>query len=172
LINSIQKRIMQPIKTTIMRSFQFAICFLFLSLTANTLYSQEFFEELTAKEWEGSGTLMGAEANFEMQWAWVLDQQFLRLEFQNSRGSSTFKGHGYYRIEGGTTVSGMWFDARGFFFPLSGTLNENVLTINWGTPETEQGRTVYTLISSENIKVTDYILKDGEYLQFGEAQYQ
>lgn len=94
-------------------------------------------------EWEGSGTLMGNTAEFSMKWEQVLNSQFYKLTFRNSIPNVSFSmnAHAYYKVTDDGTVSGYWFDSRGISFPLSGSTEENTITINWGTPEIEQGRT-------------------------------
>lgn len=130
---------------------------------------------LVKQEWKGFGVLMGKEATFKMKWKKVLNDKFLKLEFENKRksGDNTyipFKANAYYKIIE-DKIEGHWFDSRGVSFPLSGVLQNNSITIFWGTEETEKGKTVYTYTKLENIVVEDFIFKNGEYLKFGKATY-
>lgn len=130
---------------------------------------------LTKQDWKGSGNLMGKEATFMMKWEKVLNNEFLKLEFENKRKSDDntyipFKANAYYKIIE-DKIEGHWFDSRGVSFPLSGLLQNNSITIFWGTEETEKGKTVYTYTKLENIVVEDFIFKNGEYLKFGKATY-
>ena len=127
-------------------------------------------------KWEGKGTLMAAETAFDMQWEWVLEGSYLRVEFKSERtvddGSiSVFAGHGYYLFEG-DKFTGTWFDSRRISFPLKGDMGEHTLTSYWGSPEIEEGVTEYTLLANGEMRVTDKVLRNGSYIQFSEALYQ
>ncbi len=120
---------------------------------------------------------MGSEATFNMRWQWQLDNSFISLEFQNKRKLANgddvvFKASAYYKPTSDSTVEGYWFDSRGISFPLKGTISDNTLTINWGSPETEQGITTYKLTEDSRIHVIDYISKNNQRIQFGEVLYE
>ena len=120
---------------------------------------------------------MGAKASFEMEWSWTLDKKFIQLKFKNERTAPDneryiFEANAYYRLADSVKIEGMWFDSRGIYFPLGGTVTCKKLIVKWGSPETEQGKTVYNLINSDEINVVDYILKNGEYKRFGTATYK
>ena len=66
---------------------------------------------------------------------------------------------------------GTWFDSRGVVLPLRATADQTTLTTNWGTPDTEQGRTVYRPSAKSELVVSDSVLTDGEWHQFGRAKY-
>lgn len=148
------------------------ICFLFLGLflTAATAFSQSFWDGMTSGSWKGSGTLMGSEANFYMKWTWELDGNFLKLEFQNKRTSPSgqelvLDAHAYYQSINDSVVEGTWFDSRGVTFPVRGVLKGSTFTVTWGSPETEQGKTIYVLDSVTEIAVTDYFLRDTTFVK-------
>ncbi len=127
--------------------------------------------------WEGQGKLFGADAAFSMEWEWVLEQQFVRLIFQNKTqspdgGERILKAQAFYRPIGAGRFEGTWFDSRGMVLPLQGTAEENKLTTLWGTPETEQGRTVYRLVDESHLEVKDSVLQGGEWHEFGHALYE
>ena len=131
---------------------------------------------LIEKNWNGSGVLMGHEATFSMDWQRVLNNKFLKLEFQNKRKSEddlqiVFKATAFYKIVNDTMVVGNWFDNRGVTFPLHGSISENEMTILWGTEETEMGKTIYRLTTNNVIAVEDYIFSNGKYSKFGSAAY-
>ncbi|MEP5610966.1 MAG: DUF6705 family protein [Cyclobacteriaceae bacterium] len=149
---------------------------LLLFIASSSLSAQSIVEALTSGTQKGKGTLMGAEAEFSMQWEWTLNDQFLKLTFANSRKSKegtpiVFKANGFYKLLDDSRVVGNWFDSRGISFPLNGTITDTELTIIWGTPQTEQGKTVYQLTPDNQINVIDFFLADGQYRQFGEASY-
>lgn len=123
--------------------------------------------------WEGKGTLMGSEAHFKMNWNNVLDDQFLKLEF-TSKGTSNGEEilfHAMAMYQPDENWKGTWFDSRGIRFDVNGTAEENTLTVEWGSPEIEQGRTVYSIRGENEMTVTDYINQNGTYSKFGEAVY-
>ncbi|MEQ9309660.1 MAG: hypothetical protein RLN90_09410 [Balneolaceae bacterium] len=145
---------------------------LFLGLSTGSLFAQ--IPEGFLGEWEGSGSLMGNEATFEMNWNLVLGNQFIKLTFSNAIINSTFKmdAHAYFQLVEDKSIKGYWFDSRGISFPLLGTIEGEALTTEWGSPDIEQGRTVYTLIEHDFISVKDFVLKNNEYSLFAEATYQ
>ncbi len=143
-------------------------------VTIQVCYSQSFFEKSSNLNWKGEGVLMGSKASFEMAWEPILDGKFYELTFQNQREESKqfiFKARGVYQVRENNKVSGTWFDSRGFSFPLKGEVSEDTLIIFWGSPELEEGKTIYTIKADSTIFVEDYILKDGEFIKFGNAEY-
>ncbi|NAS11142.1 hypothetical protein [Poritiphilus flavus] len=137
--------------------------------------SQSFFEKVSNLKWKGEGELMGSKASFKMDWKPILDGKFYQLTFQNQREESkeyVFKARGIYRVGESNNVSGSWFDSRGYSFPLKGEVSEDALMVIWGSPELEQGKTIYTIKDGSTIFVEDYVLKDGEFIKFGNAEYK
>ena len=126
--------------------------------------------------WSGKGKLMGADAEFIMAWEWILEDRFVRLTFQNkirvSDGTNRIlKAQAFYKPEQPGHFSGTWFDSRGMVLPLVAHTEHDTLTTHWGTPETEEGRTVYRLLDQNRIEVEDFVLKDDEWHRFGYAVY-
>ena len=124
--------------------------------------------------WEGHGELFGSDAAFSMEWEWVLDERFVRLTFQNSVAGrdgteGTLEAQAFYRPIGAAEFEGTWFDSRGVSLPLTGSVENATLTSLWGSPETEQGRTVYRLLHEDQLEVEDFVLRGGEWHQFGHA---
>lgn len=127
--------------------------------------------------WDGYGKLFGNEATFTMQWQWVLERQFIQLVFQNKieregRIEHKLDAQAYYKRIGTTQLEGTWFDSRGMVLPLQGSIEHHTLTMLWGTPETEQGRTVYRLLDRNRIEVEDFVWRDDQWDQFGHALYK
>ncbi|NAS31888.1 hypothetical protein GTQ40_12950 [Flavobacteriaceae bacterium R38] len=138
---------------------------------------QSVLEKLSNTKWEGKGMLMNTDASFKMHWKSTLDDAFVQLTFQNKRMLKNgkeiiFKANAYYKVVNDSVIKGTWFDSRGITFPLKGTTNATQMTIIWGTPETEQGKTSYEFIQNGQLKVKDYILREDKYLGFGEAVYK
>ena len=127
--------------------------------------------------WEGRGDLFGSDAAFSMKWDWVLGQQFVRLTFENRmQGPNdvdrTLQAQAFYKPVGAGQLEGTWFDSRGIVLPLLGSIEPTTLTTLWGTPATEQGRTVYRLLDEGQIKVEDFVLKGDQWHKFGQAIYR
>jgi len=138
-------------------------------------FSQDFFEKVSGHIWEGKGELLGSKASFKMEWMPVLNGKFYQLSFQNQRDDSKdyiFKAIAFYTVKDDSEINGTWYDSRGYSFPLRGHLEENKLLVFWGSPEYEEGKTVYSLEADGHIQVQDYYLKNGEYFNFGNANYQ
>ena len=148
-----------------------------LSLIPVLVFGQSLPDQMSAHPWTGSGILMGSPATFEMHWRWELGKRFLKLEFQNKRETAdgkeiVFKAHAYYKAVGDSLYEGTWFDSRGVTFPLRGVVRHNEFIVEWGSEETELGRTVYTVQSPGEMKVTDFIFRDDRHIKFGEAAYR
>jgi len=127
-----------------------------------------------AGQWSGSGTVLNQPAKIEMEWAWELGGQFLKLSFKNEMGTAprltTFEGHAYYRAVGEGRYRGMWFDNSGMFRPLDARGESDALVSQWGTPETEQGETTYRLLADGKMDVVDRVKsKDGTWRTFGQS---
>ena len=128
-----------------------------------------------AGTWSGTGTVLSQPAKIEMEWAWQLNGQFLKLSFKNHMGTApkinVFEGHAYYRPVAGGGYRGMWFDNSGMFRPLDARRDGDALVSQWGTPETEQGETTYRLLADGKMEVVDRVKgKDGSWREFGRSQ--
>ncbi len=56
-----------------------------------------------------------------------------------------------------------WFDNRGVSFAIAADLAGRTLTSDWGSAETERGRTVYRLLDDGRLEVADTVIpRDGE----------
>lgn len=154
-----------------------SLLLLCLSLTLTNVEAQStssFFDNLEGS-WVGKGTLFGTPATFTMNWQKVLSGKFTKLDFSNSYSNQEGKTQGmqseaYYRLDGSTPI-GHWFDTRGVSFALKYSVEDNVLTVLWGDPKTEEGKTEYSLVGPNQVRVKDYVLRDGNFSQFGEAVY-
>lgn len=154
-----------------------SLLFLLILLYTQPIFSQNFWDAMTDADWQGTGTLLGAEADFSMKWTWVLDNKFLKLEFQNKQISRSglelvLQAHAYYQPKRDLLFEGTWFDTRGVTFPVTGTIQDSTFTVLWGSPETEQGKKVYTIVSQKEATDTDYFLQGDNYMKFGDTNYQ
>ena len=123
--------------------------------------------------WQGEGTTLGMKAHLWMQWEWVLGNKFLRLNVKNEMTTpkgqvQTFEGHAYYRSSGAGKFEATWFDSRGLTFPIKAAADAKALVADWGSPETEQGRSTYRILESGKLEVIDEVRqKDGTFREFG-----
>lgn len=151
------------------------IILLFLLAGLSPAFSQTFFDTAIKKKWKGEGILFGTEAKFEMNWEQVLGGQFYQLTFQNERIEESdkfiFNAIGFYKLTGSTSFEGTWFDSRGISFPLKGLVADNQLVVDWGTPDTEVGKSIYTINPDGTISVEDYIQQDEKSTNFAKAKY-
>ena len=129
-------------------------------------------------QWTGTGTVLNQPSKIEMSWSAELGGQFVRLTFRNQMPTSLFEGHAYYRAVGDPSTPlrgrgqyrGMWFDNSGMMRPIEATSDGDALVSKWGTPETEEGETIYRLLPDGRMDVVDRVKsKDGTWRQFGQS---
>jgi hypothetical protein len=101
--------------------------------------------------WRGTGTMFGQASEAVLEVRPALGGRFLELSYRAGR----FEGRAFYRpVEGGRWQA-TWFDNRGISFPIQAVLVGQALTADWGSAETERGRTVYRLLPDGRLEVTD-----------------
>jgi hypothetical protein len=134
--------------------------------------TRDFFAAI-AGEWQGSGETLGMASTQQARWEPALDAAFFRFVFDNrmiaSDGrESRFRAEAFYRVGGDGAVTGTWLDSRGMTLPLTGMLDDSgALTIDWGSAETERGRSTYRLLDG-SLEVTDEVMNpDGGWRVFG-----
>ncbi len=154
------------------KKYFFACCFLIFFGTINA-QSTTSFSDLIIGNWVGNGTLFGQKATFKMLWEYELNDKFIKLIFENSfeDGSGierVMRANAYYDFK---QNKGFWFDSRGLMLPISMIIEDHAMTVLWGDDTTEKGKTIYSIIDNEHIKVEDFVFKDNKYLPFGEAEY-
>ena len=142
--------------------------------------SSKVFQDDISKlmgSWAGEGKAFGMPSRPEMKWELTLNGKFIKLNYKNEMKSAkgetrTFEGHGYYKSLGDGKYQGTWFDSQGAQHPIKATFEDNALTSNWGTPETEEGRTVYRITANDEVEVVDSVRKkkDGTWREFSRAK--
>jgi hypothetical protein len=81
-----------------------------------------------------------------------------------------FKALSFYRVAENGSIAGTWFDSRGISLPLTGRVEGDAMTIDWGTPDIERGRSTYRL-TADALEVTDETYgKDGGLVVFGRTR--
>jgi hypothetical protein len=153
------------------------LIFIVCAIAGSTVAQETPFINNFIGSWNGEGELLGAKAKFKMTWEWVLERQFTRLTFQNAlvqdQGETVvLKAQAFYRHHGNERFQGTWFDSRGMVLPLEANVEDSALVTRWGSPETEQGKTIYRLRSDGHIEVNDFVLKNNDWKSFGHAVYR
>jgi len=101
--------------------------------------------------WRGAGTMFGRASAAALDVRPALGGRFLELSYR----AGGFEGRAFYRPVGEGRWQATWFDNRGTSFPIDAVAAERVLTADWGSAETERGRTVYRLLADGRLEVTD-----------------
>ena len=113
--------------------------------------------------WQGSGTAFGRASEARLDVRPVLGGRFVELSYR----AGAFEGRAFYRPAEGNRWQATWFDNRGMSFPIGAVLEGRMLTADWGSPETERGRTIYRLADDGRLHVSDSILRpDGSHREF------
>ena len=125
--------------------------------------------------WQGDGKAFGMAANMQLKWEWVLNKKFLRLSLKNEMSTpngqkQVFEGQAYYQATGADKYEAQWFDSRGVTFPIKAHLEGDALIAMWGSPDKEEGKSVYRLVDASTLEVIDNVKqKDGTWREFGRA---
>ena len=118
--------------------------------------------------WEGVGTMFLERSAAHLEVRPILGGRFIELSYGagGMRGDA-FEGRAIYQPLGGDRWEGTWFDSRGARFPIAANLSGQTLTADWGSAETERGRTVYALAEDGRLQIVDSVrLPDGRYREF------
>ncbi|MGQ0659354.1 hypothetical protein [Sphingosinicella sp.] len=118
--------------------------------------------------WEGIGTMFLENSLARLEVRPVLGGRFLELSYRAGGFlGDRFEGRAFYRSVGDGRWQATWFDSRGASFPIAATLSARTLTAEWGSAETERGRTVYSLAAGGRLEIVDSVRQpDGSYREF------
>ncbi|HJQ40295.1 MAG TPA: hypothetical protein VKB93_24385 [Thermoanaerobaculia bacterium] len=147
----------------------------FLTVLTVNAWAQTTLPGQLAGAWRGEGTIFGAASSSEMRWEPILGGKFVTLTWRNTwQGRDgkpqVFEGFGVYKSLGDGKCEGWWFDSRGVSFPIAATFDGKLLTSQWGSADTESGRTTYRLVEDNLIEVIDFVRsKDGSWKEFARA---
>jgi lipocalin len=136
--------------------------------------SNQFLSRLEGS-WQGDGKAFGMAANMQLKWEWVLNKKFLRLSLKNEMSApngqkQVFEGQAYYQATAADKYEAHWFDSRGVTFPIKAHLEGDALVALWGSPDKEEGKSVYRLVDAGTLEVIDNVKqKDGTWREFGRA---
>jgi hypothetical protein len=122
--------------------------------------------------WQGEGKAFGMAAKQQIKWEWVLGKKFLRLTIKNEMNRNgqpqLFEGQAYYQAIAADKFEAQWFDSRGVTFPIKAQLEGDSLIAMWGSPDKEEGKSIYRLVDDSTLEVVDSVKqKDGTYKEFG-----
>lgn len=128
--------------------------------------------------WSGRGAIHGRPSEAKLELRPVLGGKFLELSYRLSAEGPpnfSFEGRAFYRPvagdDGGWQAD--WFDSRGMAWPIAAKSEGSVLTADWGSAETERGRTVYRLLADNRLEVVDTVRQaDGRWREFARHLYQ
>ena len=113
--------------------------------------------------WQGTGSRMGSPTSATLEVRLALGGRFVELSYV----SSGFEGRALYRPVEGARWRGEWFDIRGVHFGIDAEVAPNLLMANWGSAETERGRTGYRLGDDGRVEVVDTVAgRDGTQREF------
>jgi hypothetical protein len=151
-----------------------AIAFLLLLSISSTATSQtnQFLARLEGN-WQGDGKAFGMGARQQIKWEWVLQKKFLRLAIKNEMSTANgqtriFEGQALYQATAADKFEAHWFDSRGVSFPIKAHLEGDSLVALWGSPDKEEGKSIYRLIDDATLEVIDTVKqKDGTWREFG-----
>ena len=129
----------------------------------------EYIETLHG-EWTGEAKLMANPVHTTLRWTSVLSGKFTRLELEHraggAEGAVIFAGHSYVANKPGPETSGTWFDSSGTVRPQAVRVDDGALIVDWGTAETEEGRSVYKLVEGDKLQVEDWVKRGEEFHPF------
>jgi hypothetical protein len=113
--------------------------------------------------WRGGGTMFGRPSEATLEIRPVLGGRFVELSYR----AGGFEGRAFYRPSGEGRWQATWFDNRGATFAIEAALAGRTLTADWGSAETEQGRTIYRRAEDGRLHVSDSVLsRDGSQRPF------
>jgi ketosteroid isomerase-like protein len=149
--------------------------FAFIAIAAATANAGDIFTRFEG-EWRGAGKVNGMDSTLTMKWEPALGGRFWKLSFRNEmrspQGVFPFEGTAMYQQSKDRKITGSWFDSRGVKFGITSIVDGDALVSEWGSPETEAGKTVYKLTSADSMEVVDSVKgKDGAYKEFGRSLF-
>ena len=105
--------------------------------------------------WQGPGTMFGNPSEA------VLEVSPTTTGFDLHYRAGRFEGRAAYRPIGDGRWQASWSDNRGVSFPIAAVADGQMLTSDWGSAETERGRTVYRLLEDGSLELVDTVATQG-----------
>ncbi len=88
--------------------------------------------------WAGTGQTMGAADQANLEIRPVLGGHFLELIYR----AGPFEGRAFYHPAPDGSWRAHWFDNRGVTFPIEARATSREFVADWGSAQTERGRTI------------------------------
>ena len=123
-------------------------------------------------EWTASRDAWGVDAVCSSNWKRGLhESQMVQVYsiIRKENGSQLFTGRGVFQIQAGA-VRGAWEGSNGAIHPIIGSIEGSFLSVIWGTPETEIGRSEYKIIEDQLV-VKDNVLTPSGWREFMTVTY-
>jgi hypothetical protein len=121
--------------------------------------------------WRGPYRLQDRPLELAHEWTPVLAGRFLELRHAvHAPGAPgpVFSAVALYHRPDSAGADGVWFDSGGQQRPVRLRGEAPAWTADWGTPETERGRTVYRMDGDSALVVVDSVLtRAGAWREFG-----
>lgn len=149
--------------------------FLLTCLLAAANSAAEHPMEFLHGTWEGTGQTSGMASSIRYTFAPALGGRYTSLQLDNQMSAADgrefrFEGVGYYLPDTESSdqaMVGVWLDSSGDIHPLRATLENGLLTVLWGSEDTEQGRSLYRLLEDGTLESKDaFLADDGEWREF------
>ena len=110
--------------------------------------------------WQTKGKAFGQPAHISLHFSETLDGKFVRINYtianlDESERKVVFAGVAYYKQTGAATLSAFWADSSGDLHPITASISENSLNVEWGIVGQKQGKTKYQLTSENELQITD-----------------
>jgi hypothetical protein len=116
-----------------------------------------------AGSWRGTGAMFGKPSEARLDVQPVLGGRFMELGYR----AGGFEGRAFYHPAQNGAWQASWFDNRGTSFSIEAKVEGRKLTANWGSFETERGRTIYQLAPDGKLHVLDEVMQpDGSHRAF------
>ncbi len=145
-----------------------------ISIKANE--KNEIFDKLNGN-WKGTGVVSGMNSIITMEWKNVMNDKFYRLTFRNEMSRENdhfvFEGTAFYKTTADSETEGYWFDSMGLVRPIKAILDTDSIIANWGSKDTEEGKTSYRIIDADSMEVVDFVkTKTGIWREFGRSNFK
>ncbi|WP_109357542.1 hypothetical protein [Sphingorhabdus sp. EL138] len=125
--------------------------------------------------WTGKGALFEQPASMSLSVCPLAGDRGLMLDYQvTGEGSPPirFAGHADYIPDGQNRWRGRWTGTNGVDHDLTALASYDSFVATWKNAAVETGRTHYERIAPRQLRVTDYVLRDGgRFEQFASADY-
>ncbi len=144
----------------------------FMFSSAGLTSAEEAASNVFLGDWASACDAWGVRAYCSSKWSRGLHDTHLVQDYKIVReddGALIFMGRGVYQFEG-TAVRGAWEGSNGAIHEIIGVFDENALSVVWGAPETEIGRSEYKIVEGQ-LLVSDFVLTSTGWRKFMTIAY-